>query len=37
MVVDTNVGWNKVNSLVDRTTVYRVTRETMAAPKLYWS
>ena len=25
MVVDTNVGWNKVNSLVDRTTVYRIT------------
>lgn len=25
MVVDTNVGWNKVNSLVDRAVVYRIT------------
>jgi hypothetical protein len=24
MVVDTNVGWNKVNALVDRSTLYRV-------------
>ena len=25
MVVDTNVGWNKVNSLVERSTVYEIT------------
>ena len=25
MVVDTNVGWNKVNSLIDRSTVYKIT------------
>ena len=25
MVVDTNVGWNKVNSLVERSTVYTIT------------
>ena len=25
MVVDTNVGWNKVNSLVERSTVYAIT------------
>ena len=25
MVVDTNVGWNKVNSLIERSTVYEIT------------
>ena len=25
MVVDTNVGWNKVNSLVERSTIYEIT------------